>query len=125
MLMPTQTQPRPEDEDVSIIASDNFFYHTRWRGFRDNEPNAVEPDTAGVSRIDALTHEFDNPRKFVGLYALVGKLRLFAAANVVSRVEEVMRRIAETYNLPNRDFRNPEGRQEHDVDVLRALSEAC
>jgi hypothetical protein len=87
--------------------------------------NPVEPDTAGVSRIDALTHEFDNPRKFVGLYALVGKLRLFAAANVVSRVEEVMRRIAETYNLPNRDFRNPEGRQEHDVDVLRALSEAC
>jgi hypothetical protein len=36
-----------------------------------------------------------------------------------------MRRIVETYNLPNRDFRNPEDRQEHDVDVLRALSEAC
>jgi len=74
---------------------------------------------------DALTHELDDPSKFVRLYALVGKLRLFAAANVVSRAEEVMQRIGETYNLPNRDFRNPEGRHERDVDVLRAFSEAC
>jgi hypothetical protein len=29
------------------------------------------------------------------------------------------------YNLPNMDFRNPEGRQEYDTDVLRAFSEAC
>jgi hypothetical protein len=74
---------------------------------------------------DALTHELEDPSKFVRLYALVGKLRLFASANVISKAEEVMRRIVETYNLPNRDFRNPEDRQEHDVDVLRALSEAC
>jgi len=57
--------------------------------------------------------------------ALVGKLRLFASANMISRAEEVMRLIVETYKLPNRDFRNPEDRHEHDVDVLRAFSEAC
>jgi hypothetical protein len=74
---------------------------------------------------DALTHQLDDPSKFVRLYALVGKLRLFAAANVVSRAEEVMQRIGETYNLPNRDFGNPEDRHERDVDVLRAFSEAC
>ncbi len=74
---------------------------------------------------DALTHELEDPSKFVRLYALVGKLRLFASANVISKAEEVMRRIIETYDLPNKDFRNPEERQEHDVDVLRALSEAC
>ena len=74
---------------------------------------------------DALIHQLDNPSKFVRLYALVGKLRLFAAANVVSRAEEIMLRIGETYNLPNRDFGNPEDRHERDVDVLRAFSEAC
>jgi hypothetical protein len=74
---------------------------------------------------DALTHELDDPSKFVRIYALVGKLRLFAAANVISRAEEVMRHVVETYNLPNRDFRNPVERHEQDVDVLRAFSEAC
>ena len=74
---------------------------------------------------DALTHEFDDPSKFVRLYALVGKFRLFAAANVILRAEEVMQLIIETYELPNRDFHNPEDRHRHDVDVLRAFSEAC
>ena len=74
---------------------------------------------------DALCHEFDDPSKFVHLYALVGKLRLFAPANVVSEAEEVMRCIVETYHLPNRDFRNQEGRRENEIDVLRAFSEAC
>ena len=74
---------------------------------------------------DALTHEFDDPSKFVRLYALVGKLRLFASANLISKAEEVMGRIVETYKLPNMDLRNPEDRQEHDVDLLRAFSEVC
>jgi hypothetical protein len=74
---------------------------------------------------DALTHELDDPSKFVRLYALVGKLRLFASVDVISRAEEVMQSIAETYNLPNRDLRNLQEMQEQDVDVLRAFSEAC
>ncbi len=74
---------------------------------------------------DALTHQLDDPSTFVRLYALVGKLRLFATANVISRAEEVMRVIVETYHLHNRDFRNPEDRHEPDVDVLRAFSDAC
>ncbi|HYR78632.1 MAG TPA: hypothetical protein VEO55_01420 [Candidatus Dormibacteraeota bacterium] len=82
-------------------------------------------DEASKLITDALTHELDDPSKFVRLYALVGKLRLFASAIVISRAEEVMRCIYETYNLPNRDFRNLEATQERDVDVLRAFSEAC
>ena len=74
---------------------------------------------------DGLTHELDDPSKFVRLYALVGKLRRFASAKVISKAEEVMRLIVETYNLPNRDFRNPEERDEHDLDVLRVFSKAC
>jgi len=34
---------------------------------------------------DALSHELDDPSKFVRLYALVGNLRLFAAADDVLR----------------------------------------
>lgn len=74
---------------------------------------------------DALTHQLDDPSKFVHLYALVGKLRLFATAIVISRAEEVMQLIVETYHLPNRDFRKSEERHEQDVDVLRGFSEAC
>jgi hypothetical protein len=74
---------------------------------------------------DALTHQLEEPSKFVRLYALVGNLRLSASANVIVKAEEVMREIVETYNLPNMDFRNLEDRQEYDTDVLRAFSEAC
>jgi hypothetical protein len=70
-------------------------------------------------------HSQERAQQFVPLYALVGELRLFATANVILRAEQVMRLIVETYHLPNRDFRNPQERQEHDVDVLRAFSEAC
>ena len=75
---------------------------------------------------DALTHEFDDPSKFVRLYALASKLRLFASANVVSEADEVTRRIIDIYYLPNMDFRKPIDRQgRKDGDVLRAFSEAC
>src|SRR5205085_5586923 len=49
---------------------------------------------------DALTHQFDDPSKFVRLYALVGKLRLCAPSNVIAKAEEVMQHIVEVYHLP-------------------------
>src|SRR4030081_2362958 len=73
---------------------------------------------------DALTHQLDEPSKFVRLYALVGNLRLFASANVIVKAEEVMRRIVETYKLPNIDFRNLAEREENETDLLREFSEA-
>ena len=74
---------------------------------------------------DALTHQLDEPSKFVRLYALVGNLRLCASADVIVKAEEAMHLIFETYNRPNIDFRTLEDRQERDTDVLRAFSEAC
>jgi hypothetical protein len=74
---------------------------------------------------DALTHQLEEPSKFVRLYALVGNLRLCASANVIVKPQEVMRQIVETYNLPNMDFRNLEDSREYETDVLRAFSEAC
>jgi hypothetical protein len=74
---------------------------------------------------DALTHELDDPSKFVRLYAMVGRLRLLAPANVIASAEQVMQHIVETYYLPNRDFSNPEEKPREDIDMLRAFSEAC
>ena len=39
----------------------------------------------------------------------MGKLRLFAALNVVARADEVMEKIIEIYDMPHVDFRNPVG----------------
>jgi hypothetical protein len=39
-------------------------------------------------------------QNFVRLYALVGRLRLFAPANVIAKAEEVMQHIVETYLSP-------------------------
>jgi hypothetical protein len=36
-----------------------------------------------------------------------------------------MQHILQTYRLSNRDFSNPEDRQQDKVDELRAVSEAC
>jgi hypothetical protein len=75
---------------------------------------------------DALTHHLEEPSRMVPLYAIMGKLRLFAPANIVAGAEEVMVRIIEIYDLPNADFRNPSDRPtQHRVDILRAFGEAC
>jgi hypothetical protein len=75
---------------------------------------------------DALTHELDDPSKFVALYALVAKLRLFASHSVIANAEEVMRRIIDAYKLPNIDLRKPLNVHEQpENDLLRAFSEAC
>jgi signal transduction histidine kinase len=82
-------------------------------------------DEAAKSFADALTHDLEEPARIVRLYALVGKLRLFAAKGVISKADEVMRNIVETYYGPNRDFRNREDRQTDDIDVVRAFAEVC
>jgi hypothetical protein len=73
----------------------------------------------------ALTHQLDDPSKFGRLYALVGNLRLCASPEVIVKAGEVMRRVVETYKLPNIDFRNLAEREESETDLLRGFSEAC
>ena len=83
-------------------------------------------DAASRLLADALTHHLEAVEKMVPLYAIMGKLRLFAPAAVVARADEVMGRIVEIYDLPNPDFRNAVGRPAQDrVDILRGFCEAC
>jgi hypothetical protein len=95
----------------------------------DDSPRAVNGgfiEEASKLFTDALTHELGDPSKFVALYALIAKLRLFASPRVIASAEQVMRRIVETYNLPNRDYRKPvEVEEQPEQDLLRGFSEAC
>jgi hypothetical protein len=75
---------------------------------------------------DALVHNLEDTAKFVPLYALASKLRLFASAEVLSELEELMRRIIETYEAPEKDFQlTAKGRDPKDMDILRPFSDAC
>ena len=77
---------------------------------------------------DAITHKLDEVSKFVHLYALVSKLRLFAPHDVISAADEVMRRILMNREAPKKDqdlsVAIRQGR-EREIDLLRASSEAC
>ena len=72
---------------------------------------------------DALTHHLDEPSKVVHLYAIVGKMRLFAPAQVISKAEDVMRQIIQMYEGPNVDFHDRAQKRRDSVDILREFSE--
>ena len=81
-------------------------------------------DQASKLFADALVHSLDDPAKMAVLYALFGKLRLFASDRTVSSADEVMRRIIKTYYSPNEDFHDRKFLDEH-FDVLREFTRAC
>jgi hypothetical protein len=82
-------------------------------------------EEASKTYADALTNHLEEPTRLVRLYALVGKLRLFAPRAVVTQADEVMRTILETYSGPNRDFRTWKIDQPDEIDVLRSFAEVC
>jgi hypothetical protein len=82
-------------------------------------------DQASALHIDALTHEGLDPSKFVQIYAHMGKLRLFASADVVSEADKVMQDIGDIYYLPIQDFTKREADSRAHFNILQAFSEAC
>ena len=59
---------------------------------------------AEASRLlgDALSHQKDDVLAMVGLYAMVGRMRLVSPRTVVAAAEKVIEHIIETYLAPNR-----------------------
>ena len=82
-------------------------------------------DQASALHIDALTHEELDPSKFVQIYATIGKLRLFASADVVSKADKVVQAIGDIYYFPKRDFTKRDADSRVGLNVLQAFSEAC
>ncbi|GGJ35609.1 hypothetical protein [Neoroseomonas lacus] len=76
--------------------------------------------------LDSLEHEGAPAESFAGLYALMGRIRLFATPAVTEQAEGVLEHIIQTYAAPNRTFAEiaAEAGRIHN-DPLRGFSEAC
>jgi hypothetical protein len=81
-------------------------------------------EEASRAYADALVHEQPEPTKLVGMYALIGRMKIISSDDVVLAAEKVGRTILNTYLSPNRTFAElPDLIDE--VDPLRLFSDAC
>ncbi len=75
---------------------------------------------------DALAHNEAEIAKFVKLYALIGRMRVLSSPKIVETAQTVVNTIIETYQAPNKTFRDLQGVVNSDaIDPLFAFSEAC
>jgi len=75
---------------------------------------------------DALMNESEDAKKFIGLYSLASKLRLFASPEVLAKVEQLIVHVIEIYEDPKKDFHWAIGSGDpRNMDILRSFSEAC
>ena len=75
-------------------------------------------DQASALLADALTHSLDDPSKLVPIYAVMGKLRLFANASTTGAADAAMRHIVQIYYSPNADFQDQTSVQDGHFDIL-------
>ena len=73
---------------------------------------------------DALVNEQAEPSQLVGMYALIGRMKIISCDDVVQAAEKVGRLILDTYLSPNPTLAElPDLIDE--VDPLREFSDAC
>jgi hypothetical protein len=83
-------------------------------------------DEASKLYADALVHDQAEVSALVGVYALIGRMRVVSSSAVIEKAEAVMRMIVETYFTPNKTFPEVRGLiDSHGIDPLRAFSEEC
>ena len=75
---------------------------------------------------DALTHQKDDIADMVGLYALVGRMRLMSPRPVVAAAEQIIESIIATYLAPNRSLHEMiDYVKEGHMNILLEFTEAC
>lgn len=76
--------------------------------------------------IDSLDKTLDNPASLIGLYSLVGRMRLIAADEVLLRAGKVTDSVLYSYTRPPIRFEDVHKlvREAH-VDPLKEFTEAC
>ena len=75
---------------------------------------------------DALSHQKDDATDLVGLYALIGRMRLVSPPRIVNAAEEAMKGIVEAYLEPNRTLREIRTlAQKGELDFLLKFGEEC
>ena len=83
---------------------------------------------AEASRLyaDAQSHQKDDARDLVGLYALVARMRLVSPPRIVNAAEDAMKAIVEAYLEPNRTLREIRSlAQDGKLDFLLRFGEEC
>jgi hypothetical protein len=75
---------------------------------------------------DSLDKTLENPAAVIGMYSLIGRMRLNAGDKVLLAAEKVADSIIDSYNRPPRKFEDlyKLTREEH-VDPLKEFTEAC
>ena len=73
---------------------------------------------------DALVNDKSEISKLVGIYALIGRMRVSSSDDVIEAAEMVVRLIIKTYLSPNRTFADLAD-MINEMDPLRNFSEAC
>ncbi|PZA12156.1 hypothetical protein DNX69_09065 [Rhodopseudomonas palustris] len=82
-------------------------------------------DQASKLYIDALMHSLDDPTKLIEIYALIGKLRLFAAPKTVAEAERVIEHIVALYDRPPLNLQDLHMLDRDKFDLLWPFAEAC
>jgi hypothetical protein len=83
-------------------------------------------DEASKLYADALQNERDEVSQFIGIYALINRMRLVSSSRVVDSADRVTRTIIETYRAPNRNLHELASEAAlAAADPLREFAEAC
>jgi hypothetical protein len=83
-------------------------------------------EDASKSYIDALQHDEADIPGLVSLYAKLSRMRTLSSRSVVSRAEEVTRKILDSYLEPDRSFVELRAMViDGTIDLLRGFSDAC
>ena len=76
--------------------------------------------------IDSLGKTLENPAALIGLYSLVGRIRLIARDRVLSAAERIAQGVVDSYRRPPRTFEDEYKLvREHQVDPLKEFTQAC
>jgi len=76
--------------------------------------------------IDSLDKTLENPVSLIGVYSLVGRIRLIAGDKVLLAAEEIADSIVDSYSRPPTTFDDAyKLAREGQVDPLRQFTEAC
>src|SRR6516162_5096481 len=75
--------------------------------------------------VDALEHNFNDPKNLIPSYALLGRIRLGSSPQVSMAAEEVVKLIMDAYTKPNLTAEQVQFAAVGGEDPLRAFSETC
>jgi hypothetical protein len=73
---------------------------------------------------DALVNDKSEASKLVGMYALIGRMKVISSDDVIDEAEKVGHTIIQTYLAPNRTFADL-AELVKEMDPLRGFSDAC